>query len=47
MMLTGRSCSATKAKKLGLIDHIVEPIGAGIKPAEENNYNYLEQVGFL
>uniref|UniRef100_A0A915PQF1 Trifunctional enzyme subunit alpha, mitochondrial n=1 Tax=Setaria digitata TaxID=48799 RepID=A0A915PQF1_9BILA len=44
MMLTGKTLPAIKAKKIGLIDHIVQPIGAGVKPAEENNYDYLEQI---
>ncbi|KAL3997831.1 Enoyl-CoA hydratase/isomerase family protein [Acanthocheilonema viteae] len=44
MMLTGKTLPAVKAKKIGLIDRIVQPIGAGLKPAEENNYNYLEQI---
>lgn len=44
MMLTGKMLSAKKAKKIGLVDQILEPIGAGVKPAEENNYCYLEQV---
>uniref|UniRef100_A0A0R3S3Q5 Trifunctional enzyme subunit alpha, mitochondrial n=1 Tax=Elaeophora elaphi TaxID=1147741 RepID=A0A0R3S3Q5_9BILA len=44
MMLTGKTVSVMKAKKIGLIDRIVQPIGAGMKSAEENNYNYLEQI---
>ncbi|EFO18646.2 fatty acid oxidation complex [Loa loa] len=44
MLLTGKTLPAVKAKKIGLIDRIVQPIGAGVKPAEENNYNYLEQI---
>ncbi|VDN94923.1 unnamed protein product [Brugia pahangi] len=44
MMLTGKTLSAIKAKKIGLIDRVVQPIGAGVKPAEENNYDYLEQI---
>lgn len=44
MILTGKTLPAMKAKKIGLIDRIVQPIGAGVKPAEENNYNYLKQV---
>ncbi|MCP9264341.1 Trifunctional enzyme subunit alpha, mitochondrial [Dirofilaria immitis] len=30
MMLTGKTLSAMKAKKIGLIDRIVQPIGAGV-----------------
>lgn len=47
IMLTGKTLPAVKAKKIGLIDCIVQPIGAGIKPADENNYNYLEQVNLF
>jgi len=34
MMLTGRTLKADKAKKLGIIDATIEPLGPGIKPAE-------------
>lgn len=47
MMLTGKTLSAVKAKKIGLIDRIVQPIGAGVKPAEENNYDYLQKVSLF
>ncbi|VDM93411.1 unnamed protein product [Onchocerca ochengi] len=47
MMLTGKMLPVMKAKKIGLIDRIVDPIGAGVKPAEENNYDYLEQVAVV
>lgn len=47
MMLTGKTLSAIKAKKIGLIDRVVQPIGAGVKPAEDNNYDYLEQMSIF
>ncbi len=35
---------ANKAKKLGLVDLLVDPLGPGIKPQEEMNVDYIEQV---
>ncbi len=35
MVLTGRTLKADKAKKLGVVDAIVEPLGPGLKPQEE------------
>lgn len=35
---------ADKAKKLGLVDLLVDPLGPGIKPQEEMNVEYMEQV---
>lgn len=44
MMLTGKTLKAPKAKKIGLIDRVVQPLGIGIKPADENNLDYLQKV---
>jgi len=44
MMLTGKTLKADKAKKLGLIEQLVEPLGPGVKPAEERTLEYLESV---
>ncbi|XP_033100715.1 trifunctional enzyme subunit alpha, mitochondrial-like [Anneissia japonica] len=44
MMLTGKNIPAEKAKKLGLVDQLVSPIGPGLKTAEENTMQYLEEV---
>lgn len=44
MMLTGRSIRADRAKKMGLVDQLVEPLGPGLKPAEERTIEYLEEV---
>ncbi|XP_008579619.1 PREDICTED: trifunctional enzyme subunit alpha, mitochondrial [Galeopterus variegatus] len=44
MMLTGRSIRADRAKKMGLIDQLVEPLGPGLKPPEERTIEYLEEV---
>ncbi|KAM6220767.1 trifunctional enzyme subunit alpha, mitochondrial [Rhynchocyon petersi] len=44
MMLTGRSIRADRAKKMGLVDQLVDPLGPGIKPPEERTIEYLEEV---
>jgi enoyl-CoA hydratase/long-chain 3-hydroxyacyl-CoA dehydrogenase len=35
MMLTGKTLKADKAKKVGLVDLVVNPLGPGTKSAEE------------
>ena len=42
--LTGKNIRADKAKKLGLVDLLVDPLGPGIKPQEEMNVEYIEKV---
>lgn len=42
--LTGKSIKADKAKKLGLVDLLVAPLGPGLKPADENTIEYLEKT---
>lgn len=44
MMLTGRNIRADRAKKMGLVDQLVEPLGPGIKSPEERTIEYLEEV---
>ncbi|XP_064483584.1 trifunctional enzyme subunit alpha, mitochondrial-like isoform X2 [Ornithodoros turicata] len=44
MMLTGRSIRADRAKKMGLVDQVVEPLGPGLMPTEERMMDYLEEV---
>ncbi|XP_041660759.1 hydroxyacyl-CoA dehydrogenase trifunctional multienzyme complex subunit alpha a [Cheilinus undulatus] len=44
MMLTGRRIRADKAKKMGLVHQLVDPLGPGLKPAEERTIEYLEEV---
>ncbi|XP_006835285.1 PREDICTED: trifunctional enzyme subunit alpha, mitochondrial [Chrysochloris asiatica] len=44
MMLTGRNIRADRAKKMGLVDQLVEPLGPGVKPPEERTIEYLEEV---
>lgn len=42
--LTGKSVKADKAKKLGIVDLLVTPLGPGLKSAEENTLEYLEHT---
>lgn len=44
MALTGKNIKADKAKKLGLVDLLVDPLGPGITSAEERTMDYLEEV---
>uniref|UniRef100_A0AAQ5XNF2 enoyl-CoA hydratase n=1 Tax=Amphiprion ocellaris TaxID=80972 RepID=A0AAQ5XNF2_AMPOC len=44
MMLTGRNIRADKAKKMGLVDHLVDPLGPGLKSPEERTIDYLEEI---
>lgn len=44
MMLTGRNIRADRAKKMGLVDQLVEPLGPGTKSPEERTIEYLEEV---
>lgn len=44
MALTGKNVKADKAKKLGIVDLLVSPIGPGLKTAEENTIEYLEKT---
>ncbi|KAG5888462.1 hypothetical protein JTB14_017190 [Gonioctena quinquepunctata] len=43
-MLTGKSMKADKAKKLGVVDLLVDPLGPGLNTPEENTREYLEKV---
>ncbi|CAJ0595187.1 unnamed protein product [Cylicocyclus nassatus] len=44
MMLTGKKVKADKAKKIGLVDAVVQPLGDGLEPAAANTHRYLEEV---
>ncbi|XP_013781098.1 trifunctional enzyme subunit alpha, mitochondrial-like [Limulus polyphemus] len=44
MMLTGRSIRPDKAKKMGLVDQLVMPLGPGLDTPEERTLSYLEEV---
>lgn len=42
--LTGKNLKADKAKKLGLVDLLVQPLGPGLTTAEQNTMQYLEET---
>ncbi|XP_068136025.1 trifunctional enzyme subunit alpha, mitochondrial [Hyperolius riggenbachi] len=44
MMLTGRNIRADRAKKMGLVDQLVDPLGPGLKSPEDRTVEYLEEV---
>uniref|UniRef100_A0A8C3TB33 Trifunctional enzyme subunit alpha, mitochondrial n=1 Tax=Chelydra serpentina TaxID=8475 RepID=A0A8C3TB33_CHESE len=44
MMLTGKNIRADRAKKMGLVDQLVDPLGPGTKSPEERTIEYLEEV---
>ncbi|KAM3871510.1 hydroxyacyl-CoA dehydrogenase trifunctional multienzyme complex subunit alpha b [Diretmus argenteus] len=44
MMLTGRNIRADKAKKMGLVHQLVDPLGPGLKSPEERTMEYLEEI---
>lgn len=43
MALTGSNVRAAKAKKIGLVDEVVDELGPGIGTQEENTMRYLRQ----
>jgi len=42
MMLTGKMIKSDKAKKMGIVDLLIDPIGPGIASPEVNTMHYLE-----
>jgi enoyl-CoA hydratase / long-chain 3-hydroxyacyl-CoA dehydrogenase len=44
LALTGKTIKADRAKKLGLIDLLVEPLGPGLQDANVGTIQYLENV---
>lgn len=44
LCLTGKTVKADKAKKLGLVDLLVAPLGPGLKDAQTTTIEYLETV---
>jgi len=44
MALTGKTLNAKKAKKVGLVDAVVDSLGPGTQPADVNTHKYLEQI---
>jgi len=44
MALTGKTVNAKKAKKLGLVDAVVDPLGPGLAPQDVTTHKYLENI---
>lgn len=44
MVLTGRTLKADKAKKVGIVDLLVDPLGPGLGTPQEKTREYLERV---
>jgi len=44
MALTGKTLNAKKAKKVGLVDAVVDALGPGAKSPAENTLGYLETI---
>lgn len=44
MSLTGKFVKAKKAKSLGIVDMLVEPLGPGVAKPEDRTLEYLEEV---
>ncbi len=47
LCLTGRSLPAKKAKRMGLVDMLVNPLGPGLGPADVQTRDYLETVAVM
>lgn len=43
-MLTGKNLRADKAKKMGVVDLLVDPLGPGLDEPDANTRRYLEEV---
>lgn len=44
MMLKGQNIVASRAKKMGFVDLLVEPLGPGVEPADVRTLDFLENV---
>ncbi|ESN91955.1 hypothetical protein HELRODRAFT_194454 [Helobdella robusta] len=44
LMLTGKSLNAEKAKRIGLVDHVVQSLGPGLHAPDDGTLLYLEEV---
>ncbi|ODN04728.1 Trifunctional enzyme subunit alpha, mitochondrial [Orchesella cincta] len=44
MMLTGKTLKSDKAKKFGIVDQVLKPLGPGTDSAENRTMQYLEEV---
>ena len=47
MMLTGKMIKADRARKMGIIDQVVQPLGPGLMPADQRTLEYLEEVAIF
>lgn len=47
MCLTGKTLRADKARKFGIVDMLVDPLGPGLAPADVVTREYLEKVAVL
>lgn len=47
MMLTGRNIKADKAKKMGLVDQLVNPLGPGLSSPNDRTLEYLEEIAVI
>ncbi|ODN04707.1 Trifunctional enzyme subunit alpha, mitochondrial [Orchesella cincta] len=44
MMLTGKTLKSDKAKKFGIVDQIIKPLGPGTDSAQNRTMQYLEEI---
>ncbi|KAL7741885.1 hypothetical protein ACLKA6_012102 [Drosophila palustris] len=44
LSLTGKQVRADRAKRLGIVDLLVDPLGPGLQPAAQNTIDYLEKT---
>lgn len=47
MELTGKTVRADKAKKFGIVDMLVDPLGPGLATAQDTTHKYLEEVAIM
>ncbi|XP_065199855.1 trifunctional enzyme subunit alpha, mitochondrial [Planococcus citri] len=44
LALTGKNVNANKARKIGLVDQLVDPLGPGLTTPEQRTREYLEEI---
>ncbi|CAG0883587.1 unnamed protein product [Cyprideis torosa] len=44
LMLTGKTIRADRAKKMGIVDEVISPLGPGLKSSQEGTIDFLEDV---
>ncbi|KAG8238401.1 hypothetical protein J437_LFUL017943 [Ladona fulva] len=44
MALTGKTIRADRAKRMGIVDQLVDPLGPGLEPPDIRTLKYLEEV---